>query len=521
MTPSHYLPSFLRIHHRLSPSHRLSPFHHLIISLMLTFIPPKQPRRQRMGSYAHYVLLAIVVIVSVGFIYTSSHYISDTINEVITTTTQSVTNTAAKVVGTTIGTPMTKDDQWNINIMLVGYGGDRHSWGHLTDSIIVASYNPTHHSVSMISIPRDMIINDGWRVNKINTVFANRYSRKKDLSQAANGLSEKLTEILWLEIPYYALIDFNGFEQLIDTLWGLEIDIPKTIVDYKYPWPRYTYQTFRISAGPQTIDGATALKYTRSRYSTSDFDRSQRQQLIIKATIDKMSSRWVSATTFQWIYQLYTKYIHTNISLDEFVGLLRYGNTIPTIHQFGLTTECSNTDRKRTKTWCLLYPVIQENFNGMSGMLPFWASQGKISFYDYTRWFGRFVTAHGGAYQENQSITIYNSIDSDHARQYRFRDGVATNLALLLKRHGLNITTVDNATPAQPLTKAIVYGTGDYKDTIATLQSIIPLTIVEIFPGTVDIDGNEIASRIDLYLGNDFIDRFGDSRFSTYFSHAQ
>jgi hypothetical protein len=64
-----------------------------------------------MGSYAHYVLLAIVVIVSVGFIYTSSHYISDTINEVITTTTQNISNTAAKVVGTTIGTPMTKDDQ--------------------------------------------------------------------------------------------------------------------------------------------------------------------------------------------------------------------------------------------------------------------------------------------------------------------------------------------------------------------------------------------------------------------------
>jgi anionic cell wall polymer biosynthesis LytR-Cps2A-Psr (LCP) family protein len=131
---------------------------------------------------------------------------------------------------------MTKDDQWNINIMLVGYGGDRHSWGFLADSILVASYNPTHHSVSMISIPRDMIMNDEWRVNKINTVFANRYSKTKDLSQSAHGLADKLTEILWLEIPYYALIDFNGFEQLIDTLWGLEIDIPKAIVDYKYPW---------------------------------------------------------------------------------------------------------------------------------------------------------------------------------------------------------------------------------------------------------------------------------------------
>jgi anionic cell wall polymer biosynthesis LytR-Cps2A-Psr (LCP) family protein len=68
------------------------------------------------------------------------------------------------------------------------------------------------------------------------------------------------------------------------------VDNPSAILDREYPDNNWGYQTFRLPAGKQTLDGATALKFVRSRHSTSDFDRSLRQQLVIAAIKDKLFS---------------------------------------------------------------------------------------------------------------------------------------------------------------------------------------------------------------------------------------
>jgi anionic cell wall polymer biosynthesis LytR-Cps2A-Psr (LCP) family protein len=68
----------------------------------------------------------------------------------------------------------------------------------------------------MISIPRDLVINSSGYINRINTVMAYSYNRNKNLDLAAQSLSNKVSEITNLKIPYYALIDFNGFAELID-----------------------------------------------------------------------------------------------------------------------------------------------------------------------------------------------------------------------------------------------------------------------------------------------------------------
>lgn len=78
------------------------------------------------------------------------------------------------------------------------------------------------------------------------------------------------------------MIDFAGFKDIINILGGISIDVPESILDREYPDNNWGYMTFQVQKGLQNFDGDTALKYARSRHSTSDFDRSNRQQLIIK-----------------------------------------------------------------------------------------------------------------------------------------------------------------------------------------------------------------------------------------------
>ena len=117
-----------------------------------------------------------------------------------------------------------------------------------------------------------------------------RQGRNHEIDTWAKILATKLEEITSLKIPYYALIDFQWFESLIDTLWWITIDVPKTIHDTTYPTEDKWYMTFHVNSWINTMDWKTALMYARSRHSTSDFDRSLRQQQIIKAIMNKLVS---------------------------------------------------------------------------------------------------------------------------------------------------------------------------------------------------------------------------------------
>jgi anionic cell wall polymer biosynthesis LytR-Cps2A-Psr (LCP) family protein len=83
-------------------------------------------------------------------------------------------------------------------------------------------------------------------------------------------------------------LDFAGLEMMIDAIGGIDIDVPEAIVDYSYPLSENVIGLLRIEKGMQHMDGKTALQYARSRHSTSDFDRSDRQQQILQALKDKM-----------------------------------------------------------------------------------------------------------------------------------------------------------------------------------------------------------------------------------------
>jgi LCP family protein required for cell wall assembly len=182
-----------------------------------------------------------------------------------------------------------------INVLLLGIdrrGGQ--GWGHLTDTIIIVTVDRTHNTAGMLSIPRDLYLPiPGNGENRINT--ANVYGTSQNYPGGGPALLKRTIEVNFgVPIDYYVMVDFRAFERIIDTLDGVDVNIPRALHDTKYPDPRpgdpYAYTTIHFDAGWQHLDGERALQYARSRMSTTDFDRAKRQQQILLAIREKALS---------------------------------------------------------------------------------------------------------------------------------------------------------------------------------------------------------------------------------------
>jgi LCP family protein required for cell wall assembly len=181
----------------------------------------------------------------------------------------------------------------NMNVLLIGVGGKGHEGANLTDSLMVVTVDNVDKNIGLISIPRDFLVFDEQDYYyKINSIYAFALEKGMTEEEAAMVLAEYIQNILGIKIDHYVKIDFQGFENIVDKLGGVDIEVKEAIEDKHYPGPNYSYETFSIEAGTQHIDGETALKYARSRYSSKqgDVDRAARQQQIIDAVVKKASS---------------------------------------------------------------------------------------------------------------------------------------------------------------------------------------------------------------------------------------
>jgi LCP family protein required for cell wall assembly len=170
-----------------------------------------------------------------------------------------------------------------LNVLILGLDRRPGETGPVrTDTLILATFDPGRPQTALLSIPRDLWVDiPGQGANRINT--ANYFG---DLAQPGYGPELAMQTIqnnFGLSPHGYVLVDFAGFVALVDALGGIDLDVPQTIVDESYPTPDYGVTTIVVPAGPQHMDGATALIYARTRHADSDFGRSQRQQQILRA----------------------------------------------------------------------------------------------------------------------------------------------------------------------------------------------------------------------------------------------
>jgi len=224
-------------------------------------------------------------------------------------------------------------DDGRINILLLGIAGNEKGGKNLTDTIMIVSINTKTNQVALFSIPRDLYVEVSGEnfAGKINSVFQYGLTRYPDDRAKAMGPIESVTrDITSLDMDYWAVVNFNGFQKVIDTIGGINVMNERDIFDPTYPGPGYSYETFQLDKGLQHLDGATALKYARMRHNDpeGDFGRAKRQQQVLQAVKNKVFSTGtlLDATVLNSLLDTLADNIQTNISngeLSDFLQLLK------------------------------------------------------------------------------------------------------------------------------------------------------------------------------------------------------
>lgn len=201
-----------------------------------------------------------------------------------------------------------------------------------TDTLMVISIDPVNSRIGILSIPRDTYVEvPGYAgLRRINEAcpLGNFYL-------PGNGPKLAMQTVQYnfgIRINDYIMVNFDTFTKIIDRIGGVDVQVERTINDPTYPDMYYGYDPFYIEAGFQHLDGATALKYARSRHGSDDIDRGRRQQQIIFAVRSKiLSANMVDDLLGQSlaIWNDLEAGIDTGLSLEQLVRLALYAKNIP------------------------------------------------------------------------------------------------------------------------------------------------------------------------------------------------
>lgn len=218
-----------------------------------------------------------------------------------------------------------------INVLLMGMrGANDPAGGNLADSIELASFDPKDNKVALMSVPRDLFVDNPATGNKtkLNAVYA--YGEQKG-GQGIEDMEQVVGKITGLPIQYGVVVNYDAFTKLVTSIGGVTVTLgqpfeeaeqfdqphpcdsfftvptgkvdEKTKVSHKtgltkiiktYPLctaPPDTLECggdFKLPAGTQTLNAQQALCYARSRETSNDFERAKRQQIILQAIKDKM-----------------------------------------------------------------------------------------------------------------------------------------------------------------------------------------------------------------------------------------
>lgn len=185
-----------------------------------------------------------------------------------------------------------------MTILLLGLDSRPQTGTMNTDVIMVVSMNPDRKTASVVSIPRDTYVQvEGYKARKANSFYSAviRFEKENAGSEKSTSAKDDIQKIFseFLDIPidYVSVINFKGFEQVIDQLGGVDVEVD---MDMRYVDP--TDDTdINLKKGYQTLDGKQALDFVRYRLgnkggtpTSSDMQRNERQQKVIAAMIDKI-----------------------------------------------------------------------------------------------------------------------------------------------------------------------------------------------------------------------------------------
>jgi LCP family protein required for cell wall assembly len=259
------------------------------------------------------------------------------------------------------GTERSMNDNGNnkavpVNVLLLGLDADKTR----CDVIMLLNFDPAAPALNILSIARDTRIFTGRAYRKINSFYSKGGEKR---------VAKEVSRITGLPVHYYVTADFKGFRKIIDTLGGVEFDVPFKM---NYDDPTQNLH-IHLKKGPQLLDGKKAEQLIRYRkgnyrgqgYTEGDIGRIKMQQDFMKALIDqKLNFKYLSKADD--IFVILKDYVKTNITISD---ITRYAGgasklTSGSIKTFILPGESHSIDN----VWWYIYDkketesMIRENF---------------------------------------------------------------------------------------------------------------------------------------------------------------
>ena len=371
------------------------------------------------------------------------------------------------------GSELKGEGDGRINILLLGMGGSGHPGGSLTDTIIVFSIDPNEKSYAMLSIPRDLYVphpnsNQGSRINEVYSV-----GERLNEDGGASYAKEAVSSILDLPIHYYMTVDFYGFTRLVDNIDGIDVDVEKEIYDPYFPdTDMLGYDPFHIEAGQQHLDGATALKYARSRKTSSDFDRADRQQVVVNAVKNKvLSLGYISnPSKILNLADIVGDHVRTDFSPQELISLVKLSGEL---------------DSSKSVSRVLTSGADGELITASSN--PYYLKP-KSGNWEQIQRIAHEIFTDPNLKEENAKIEVLNG--SSEA-------GLALKLAETLESYNYNIIKVDNADKEYSKTVIYDYSNGDKEVTLKFLIARLDADVISKDKGDKDCD-------LSIVIGDDY-----------------
>lgn len=282
--------------------------------------PTKKQKKRRPRRFLMFMLSFLIIVIVALAAYAG--YIWKETNEAL--------NDVALPAGS--AKPIASEDRAQVkplSMLLLGTDYRKETGSMNTDVVMVIAMNPNSNTATVVSVPRDTDPQmEGYRTQKINAFYAGFHRKAPDGEDADAYARDQMREMMGkffdISVDYAAVINFQGFVDVIDALGGVNVYVDQDM--------RYTDNAdgtdINLKKGDQKLKGEDALGFVRYRKSnhgtaaSSDFDRNDRQSRVLAAIIDKMKS-FGGATKLGNVIGAVGDNMRTDIPRDQIVNMLK------------------------------------------------------------------------------------------------------------------------------------------------------------------------------------------------------
>ncbi|MER3437787.1 MAG: hypothetical protein C4346_09500 [Chloroflexota bacterium] len=191
-----------------------------------------------------------------------------------------------------------------------------------SDVLMLAHVDLESHTVRVVSIPRDLYVEiPGFGYDKITRAYD--FGSKADGGQFKGGAAAMRATIeanFGVEVDGVVLTTFDGFVEIVDALGGIDVVNPYDLYDAEYPTVDYGTKEIFYPAGPLHLNGEQALEFVRTRHQDGDDGRIMRQQLVIRALLERARDPKI-ADRLPDLIKKHRKAVRTDLSRTEQLAL--------------------------------------------------------------------------------------------------------------------------------------------------------------------------------------------------------